>query len=379
MPQKGEAFVSLASDVAPPMYLPLTIAASCCEWGCVGAGPATDQKLLSEQDMSSLSRRRFVNAAAFAASVAGLPRSVCAAGYPSRPIRLVIPYGAGGSGDEIGRPWVERMSSQLGPTFVENIGGAGGAIGTTAVARDAPDGYSLLLGNGSTQVIIPLTTANPSYSVGDFRAIYRLISSALVFATHPSVPAANLKELIAYARVRPGTMSYGTPGIGTGNHLVGELFKQQAGGLDIVHVPYRGIAQATNDLVSGQISLVVAVMSVQLQQLSQAGKIRLLAVTPEKRLSGAPDIPTAIESGMPDLSYEGWFGLFAHKMTDDAIIDRIAQATRAAMADPAFQAVYRAQGMEPDSDSSPDKFQRIVDATTASLAPVIKSIGLKSL
>lgn len=329
--------------------------------------------------MPSLSRRRFVNAAAFAASVAGLPRSVCAAGYPSRPIRLVIPYGAGGSGDEIGRPWAERMSSQLGPTFVENIGGAGGAIGTTAVARDAPDGYSLLLGNGSTQVIIPLTTANPSYSLGDFRAIYRLISSALVFATHPSVPAANLKELIAYARVRPGTMSYGTPGIGTGNHLVGELFKQQAGGLDIVHVPYRGIAQATNDLVSGQISLIVAVMSVQLQQLSQAGKIRLLAVTPEKRLSGAPDIPTAIESGMPDLSYEGWFGLFAHKMTDDAIIDRIAQATRAAMADPAFQAVYRAQGMEPDSDSSPGKFQGIVDATTASLAPVIKSIGLKSL
>lgn len=271
------------------------------------------------------------------------------------------------------------MSSQLGPTFVENIGGAGGAIGTTAVARDAPDGYSLLLGNGSTQVIIPLTTANPGYSVGDFRAIYRLIRSALVFATHPSVPAANLKELIAYARARPGTMSYGTPGIGTGNHLVGELFKQQAGGLDIVHVPYRGIAQATNDLVSGQISLIVAVMSVQLQQLSQAGKIRLLAVTPEKRLSGAPDIPTAIESGMPDLSYEGWFGLFAHKMTDDAIIDRIAQATRAAMADPAFQAVYRAQGMEPDSDSSPDKFQGIVDATTASLAPVIESIGLKSL
>ena len=189
----------------------------------------------------------------------------------------------------------------------------------------------------------------------------------------------NLKELIAYAKTKPGTMSYGTPGIGTGNHLVGEMFKQQAGGLDIVHVPYRGIAQATNDLVAGQISLIIAVMSVQLLQLSEAGKIKLLAVTPEKRLSGAPDIPTAIESGMPDLSYEGWFGLFAHKMTDDAVIDRIAQATRTAMADPALQAAYRAQGMEPDSNSSPDKFQRIVDATTASLAPVIKSIGLKSL
>ncbi|HEX9211065.1 MAG TPA: tripartite tricarboxylate transporter substrate binding protein [Bradyrhizobium sp.] len=326
--------------------------------------------------MPSLSRRQFVNAAAFAATLAGIPRSGGAADYPSRPVRLVIPYAAGGSGDQIGRPWVERMSSQLGPTFVENIGGAGGAIGTTAVARAEPDGYSLLLGNGSTQVIIPLTTPNPAYSIGDFRAIYRLINSALVFAVHPSVPATNLRDLIAFARINPGTLSYGTPGIGTGNHLVGELFKQQAGALDIVHVPYKGISQATNDLVSGQISLVVAVMSVQLQQLSRAGKIRLLAVTTDRRLSGAPDIPTAIESGMPDLRYEGWFGLFAPKMTEDAIIDRIAQATRAAMADPALQANYRSQGMEPDSDSSPDKFQRIVDATVASLAPVIKSIGL---
>ena len=169
------------------------------------------------------------------------------------------------------------------------------------------------------------------------------------------------------------------PGIGTGNHLVGELFKQQAGGLDIVHVPYRGVAQATNDLVSGQISLVIAVMSDQLQQLSRAGKVRLLAVTTDRRLNGAPEIPTAIESGMPDLSYEGWFGLFAPKNTDDAIIDRIADATRVAMADPVLQANYRAQGMEPDSDSSPEKFQRVVDATSASLAPVIKSIGLQAL
>ena len=329
--------------------------------------------------MPSLSRRQFVNAAAFAATLAGIPGSGRAADYPSRPIRLVIPYAAGGSGDQIGRPWAERMSSQLGPTFVENIGGAGGAIGTTAVARDEPDGHSLLLGNGSTQVIIPLTTPNPAYSIGDFRAIYRLINSALVFAIHPSVPATNLRDLIAFARINPGTLSYGTPGIGTGNHLVGELFKQQAGALDIVHVPYRGISQATNDLVSGQISLIVAVMSVQLQQLNRAGKIRLLAVTTDRRLSGAPDIPTTMESGMPDLRYEGWFGLFAPKMTEDAIIDRIAQATRAAMADPELQAHYRAQGMEPDNDSSPDEFQRIVDATSTSLASVIKSIGLKSL
>ncbi|UQR60968.1 tripartite tricarboxylate transporter substrate binding protein [Bradyrhizobium sp. C-145] len=329
--------------------------------------------------MPSFSRRRFVSALSGAAALATIPRSGQAADYPSRPIRLVIPYGAGGSGDQIGRPWVDKMSTLLGPTFVDYIGGAGGAIGTAAVAREEPDGYSLLLGNGSTQVIIPLTSANPGYSVGDFRAIYRLINSALVFAVHPSLPAANLRELIAYAKDNPGKLSYGTPGVATGNHLVGESFKHHAGALDIVHVPYRGIAQATNDLVSGQISLVIAVMSVQLQQLSQAGKIRLLAVTTERRLSGAPDIPTAVESGMPDLRYGGWFGLFAPKRTDDAIIDRIAQATRLAMADATLLANYRAQGMEPDAASSPEKFQRIVEATTASLAPVIKSIGLNQL
>ncbi|MET4120121.1 tripartite-type tricarboxylate transporter receptor subunit TctC [Bradyrhizobium sp. JR1.5] len=329
--------------------------------------------------MASFTRRQFVHALTSAAALPALPRSGQAADYPSRPIRLVIPYGPGGSGDQIARPWVDRMPSLLGPTFVEYIGGAGGAIGTAAVAREEPDGYSLLLGNGSTQVIIPMTSANPGYSVADFRAIYRLINSALVFAVNPSVPAANLRELIAYAKANPGKLSYGTPGIATGNHLVGESFKQQAGALDIVHVPYRGIAQATNDLVSGQISLVIAVMSVQLQQLAQAGKVRLLAVTTETRLSGAPEIPTAVESGMPGIRYEGWFGLFAPKDTDDAIIDRIAQATRLAMAEPALLAGYRAQGMEPDNDSSPDKFQRIVEATSASLAPLIKSIGLSNL
>ncbi|MET4045723.1 tripartite tricarboxylate transporter substrate binding protein [Bradyrhizobium sp. RT6a] len=329
--------------------------------------------------MASFTRRQFVRALTSAAALAALPRNGQAADYPSRPIRLVIPYGAGGSGDQIARPWVDRMPSLLGPTFVEYIGGAGGAIGSAAVAREVPDGYSLLLGNGSTQVIIPMTSANPGYSVGDFRAIYRLINSALVFAINPSVPAASLRELITYAKANPGKLSYGTPGIATGNHLVGEAFKQQAGALDIVHVPYRGIAQATNDLVSGQISLVIAVMSVQLQQLAQAGKVRLLAVTTETRLSGAPEIPTAVESGMPGIRYEGWFGLFAPKDTDDAIIGRIAQATRLAMADTALLASYRAQGMEPDNDSGPDKFQRIVEATSASLAPLIKSIGLSNL
>ncbi|WP_026311935.1 Bug family tripartite tricarboxylate transporter substrate binding protein [Bradyrhizobium huanghuaihaiense] len=327
--------------------------------------------------MSSYSRRHFVHALPAAAVLAAIPRIGQTADYPSRPIRLVIPYGAGGSGDQIGRPWAEKMSSLLGPVFIENITGAGGAIGTAAVAREKPDGYSLLLGNDSTQAAIPLLAQNPSYAMADFRAICRLITSALVFVVHPSVPVTNLPELIAYAKANPGKLSYGTPGIGSGNHLVGEAFKLQAGGLDIVHVPYRGIAQASNDLLAGQIPLIIAVMSVQLQQWREAGKIRMIAVATEKRLSVAPDIPTAIESGMPGLRYDGWFGLFAPRQTDDAIIDRIAQATRMAMADKAMQANYRAEGMEPDSDSKPAEFQRLVEATSASLAGMIKSIGLE--
>ena len=194
------------------------------------------------------------------------------------------------------------------------------------------------------------------------------------------MPATNLRELIAYAKANPGKLSYGTPGIGTGNHLVGEAFKQQAGGLDMVHVPYRGIAQASNDLArwpdpahhrrdvrcncsSGR----------GRQGPDDRGHQRKAA---ERR---AAISRPAVESGLPGLRYEGWFGIFAPKQTDDAIIDRIAQATRSRCPIQALQANYRAQGIEPDSDSTPTKFQRIVDATSASLALVIKSIGLENL
>jgi tripartite-type tricarboxylate transporter receptor subunit TctC len=270
------------------------------------------------------------------------------------------------------------MATLLGPTYIENIGGAGGALGCSVVAQSAPDGYSLLLGNGSTQVMIPLASAHPAYdTVRDFQAIYRLITSTLAFAVHPLLPVNDLQGLVAYAKANPGNLSYGTPGVGTGNHLLGEMFKQQSGALDMVHIPYRGMGPATNDLLGGQIRLMIAVVSGPLLQLNQTGQLRILAVTSEKRLNGAPRVPTVFESGMPDLGYAGWFGLFAPKATPDAIVDRIAEATRSAMADPALQETYRAQGLAPDINSSPDKFQRLVEDELSRLAPVIKSIGLK--
>ncbi len=312
-------------------------------------------------------------------ALAAWPGCAVADDYPSRPIKLVIPYTAGAAGDQIGRPWADRMGSLLGPIYVENIGGAGGAIGSAAVAQSAPDGYSILLGNGSTQVMIPLSSPQPAYdTVRDFRAIYRLISSTLAFAVHPSLPVKDLQELIAFAKAHPGKLSYGTPGVGTGNHLVGEMFRLQSGlAADVVHIPYRGMSPATNDLVSGQISAVIAVVSSQILQLHLAGKLRLIAVTSEQRLSGAPEIPTVAESGMPGLKYAGWFGLFAPRATPDTIVERIAAATRTAMADPHLQESYRSQGLEPDIDSGPDKFQRLVEDELVRLAPIVRSTGLK--
>jgi tripartite-type tricarboxylate transporter receptor subunit TctC len=313
--------------------------------------------------------------AAGAAALIALPRDARADDYPTRPIRLVIPYAAGASGDQIGRPWVGKMTSLLGSTYVENIGGAGGAVGCLAVAQSAPDGYSLLLGNVSTHVMIPLASVRPAYdAVRDFRAIYRLITSALAFAVHPSLPVKNLQELAAFAQANPGKLSYGTPGAGTGNHLVGEIFKQRGGAPDIVHLPYRGMGPAISDLIGGQIPLAISVVSAPLLEMHQSGKLRILAVTSDRRLSGAPDIPTVVESGMPDLRYAGWFGLFAPRATPGAIIDRIAEATRMAMSDPALQEAYRSQGLEPDTDSSPDKFQRLIEEELIRLAPVIGAI-----
>ncbi|WP_177237088.1 tripartite tricarboxylate transporter substrate binding protein [Bradyrhizobium sp. Rc3b] len=329
--------------------------------------------------MSPLSRRELFDMAARITALAAWPGCAAADDYPSRPIKLVIPYTAGAAGDQIGRPWADRMGSLLGPIYVENIGGAGGAIGSAAVAQSAPDGYSILLGNGSTQVMIPLSSPQPAYdTVRDFRAIYRLITSTLAFAVHPSLPVKDLQELIAFAKAHPGKLSYGTPGVGTGNHLVGEMFRLQSGlAADVVHVPYRGMSPATNDLVSNQISAVIAVVSSQILQLHLAGKLRLIAVTSEQRLSGAPEIPTVAESGMPGLNYAGWFGLFAPRATPDTIVERIAAATRTAMADPQLQESYRSQGLEPDIDSGPDKFQRLVEDELVRLAPIVRSTGLK--
>ena len=298
--------------------------------------------------------------------------------YPDRPIRLVIPYPPGGVNDAIGRPWAEKMRSTLGTVVVENIGGAGGMLGATAVVRAPPDGYTILLTNNSILVVNPIASTRKLYDpMKDFEPIAVLIVNCLALAVHPSVPVRTLKELIEYAKSNPGKLSYGSAGIGTGNHLTGELFKSLTGTADIVHVPYRGAGPAMTDLISGQIPMAVVVVTGQVIGLHASGKLRMLAVTGERRLAAAPDVPTAVEAGVPGMISQGFQGLFAPAGTPAPIIEQISQATRVAMADDDMQRMMIASGFEPQRNSTPDQARRFVAAEITRWAPIIKSLGLK--
>jgi tripartite-type tricarboxylate transporter receptor subunit TctC len=316
--------------------------------------------------LSALSARALAPRSAFAQSR-----------YPERPIRFVVPYPPGGVYDAVGRPWAEKMKSVLGAVVVENMGGAGGALGTAAVARAQPDGYTILLGSPLINLINSIAVSRPLFDPKDLDPISILATSTFGIAVHPSVPAQNLNELIAYAKANPGKLSYGTAGVGSPNHLSGEMLKWLAGAPGIVQVPYRGMGPALTDAIGGQIPMVMATVTSQVLDLHRTGKLRILAVTTPARLAAAPDIPTAAESGVPKMIALQVIGLFAPTGTPKAIIEQIAQATRSAMADPDYRQRLVASGFEPPADMSPQKMRQVNEEEFARWTPVIKSIGLK--
>jgi tripartite-type tricarboxylate transporter receptor subunit TctC len=299
--------------------------------------------------------------------------------YPERPIRLVIPFPPGGVNDAVGRPWADKMKPLLGGTVVvENMGGAGGALGATAVARAQPDGYTLLLGSGGTQVIIPIATSRPQYDpVKEFDPIFILGVTAVAIAVHPSLPVTSLKELVDYAKSNPAKLSYGSAGTGTMTHLTGELLKSLTGLQGVIHVPYRGAGPALTDAVSGHIPIITPNVTGQVLELHRSGRLRILAVTTATRVAAAPDIPTAVEAGLPGMISQNFIGLFAPMGTPKAIIEQIYAVTRTALADRDFQQMFIASGFEPFLDSSPAKARRFLDEEIVRWTPVIKSIGLR--
>jgi tripartite-type tricarboxylate transporter receptor subunit TctC len=326
-------------------------------------------------------RRREVLGLGLAALSAPLvipPRARAQAKYPERPIRLVIPFPPGGVNDAVGRPWADKMKSYLGTVVVENVGGAGGAVGALAVARAQPDGYTLLLGSGGTQVIIPIASSQPQYDpVKAFETISLLGITAVCIAVHPSVPAQTLQELIAYAKANPGKLSYGSAGSGTMTHLTGELFKVLSGTPDIVHIPYRGAGPALTDTISGHIPMITPNVTGQVIELNKTGKLRILAVTTPTRVAAAPDIPTAIEAGLPNMISQNFVALFAPAGTPRPIIEQVAQATRSGLSDRELQQLFHAAAFEPRPDSGPEHARRFLDDEVARWSPIIKSIGLK--
>ena len=343
--------------------------------------------------------------------------------YPARPIRLVIPSVPAGVHDVIGRIWAERVKPQLGTIVVDNRGGGGGLIGANDVAHSPPDGYSILLGSTSTHVLLTPVMANPPYDpVKDFAAVAVFAYSSTSVVINPSVPVRTLKELIDYAKANPGKLSYGSAGNGSITNLAGELFKLRAGGLDIVHVPYKGIGQGVTDLIGGQIPMFSANATAQILDLHRAGKVHILSVNSQTRIRSAPDIPTSIEAGLPGMVAQTTFGIFAPAgrsgqvrilattgpkrdaaapdvptiaeagvpgydvtawqalfvpaKTPPEIVRKISADTTASLAEPAIKDKLAANGYVSEG-SSPEALEKLLKSEIAKWSAVIKSVGIK--
>jgi tripartite-type tricarboxylate transporter receptor subunit TctC len=324
-----------------------------------------------------LSRRQLLRLTANAAALPVASRIARAQSYPTKPIRLVVPFAPGGAFDTIGRPFAEKIRPFLGTVIVENIGGGGSSLGATAVARARPDGYTILLGGTQSHIIEAVMKSRPQYDpIKDLDPIANVAVTTFAIAVHPAVPARNLQELVDYAKANRGKVSFGSAGTGTLNHLAGESLKLLAG-LDLIHVPYRGAGPALTDLIAGQIPMIIPAMTGPVLEFHRSGKLRILAVISPSRLVGVPELPTAVEQGYPSLIAQQFIGLLAPAKTPKPIIEQLAQATRTTLADREYQQMLIESGFEPDPDSSPDKFRRLLEGDIARWTPIVNAIGLK--
>ncbi len=297
--------------------------------------------------------------------------------YPSRPIRLIVPFSSGGVADTSARVVAERLSARLGQqVLVENRAGASGNIGSQQVAQAAPDGHTLLLGFDGTMVINPWVFSKiPFDTLKDFAPVTKLGDATLIMVAHPSVPVKNMKELIALAKAKPGTLSYGTSGTGGTPHLAGELLNQRAG-ITLTHIPYKGGGQAVGDVVGGQIPLVYTAIA-SAQQHVKSGRVNALGVSGAKRSSALPDVPTFAESGLDGFVVDSWVGIFAPAKTPRGIIDRLQRELAAILATPEVRERYAVLGIEPVGNT-PEQFGEQVRADLAKWEKVVKQANIKA-
>jgi tripartite-type tricarboxylate transporter receptor subunit TctC len=311
---------------------------------------------------------------AVAVGAVALPGTSLAQGYPSKPIRLIVPYPPGGPTDFVGRAVAQKLSESLGQqVVVDNRAGAASVIGTEIAARAVPDGYTLGFGTGGGLTVAPLTIKTPYDPLKDFAPVAQLVISPQVVVAHPSVKANNMKELIALAKERPGTINYASVGTGSPNHLGGELLRFTTG-IDIVHVPYKGTSPAITDLIAGQVQIMFSSMPTVLAH-TKTGKLRLLATGGSRRTAAIPDTPTVAET-LPGFEVVTWYGIFAPTKTPPDIIRKLNGEIVRIMRQQDIRDRFEAQGLEPQS-STPQELGEYMRREHDKWSKVIRAAGIK--
>jgi tripartite-type tricarboxylate transporter receptor subunit TctC len=319
-------------------------------------------------------RRRFMRLAAGAVALPAALSAARAQAYPSRPVRLTVPFPAGGPNDVFARLIGQWLTEHLGQPFViDNRPGAGGTIGTEAVVKAAPDGYTLLVVNSNHAVNATLYEKLNFNFIRDIAPVATIVLLPHILVLNPAVPARSLSELIAYAKANPSKLNYASVGNGSTPHVAGELFKMMAG-VDLVHVPYRGAAPALTDLISGQVQAAFIVPSAVLEHI-RAGRLRGVAVTSTNRLDALPDIPT-VNSLVPGYEALAWFGIGAPQNTPPEIIDVLNKSINAALADPKVKATLVDLGGSVIT-LSPSAFGKLIVEDTEKWARVIRGANIK--
>jgi len=319
-------------------------------------------------------RRRALVAATLA--LAPGPRAFAQAPWPSKPIRFILPFPPGGGTDILGRLIAERLGARLGqPVVIENRGGAGGNVGAEAAAKSAPDGYTIVLVAPSLAISPSLYSKLPYDPIKDFAPVSLVATVPNVMVTNPAVPAKSLAEFIALARTKPGAMNFGSGGSGTSNHLAGELFNIVAG-VKLVHVPYKGVNLAMNDVLSGQIQLVVIGIPAAAPHI-KAGRLRALAVIDSKRAAALPWVPTVAEAGLAGFEVTTWYGVLAPAGTPRPIIARLNSELVQVMRAPELDAKLAAIATEPVT-STPEAFGTLIRGEIEKWGEVVREAGLKA-
>jgi len=327
-----------------------------------------------------LTRAKFSIAAALALLAAAGTACAQSGPYPNRPVRVVVPFPAGGGIDIVMRPVNEKLSAALGQPFVVDIRpGADGMIGTQMVAKSPADGYTLLAASTGPLVINPalnpvLKLAMPYDTLRDFEPITQLVVQPMCLMVHPSLPVKSVKELVAFAKARPGELNYASAGIGNASHLAAEMFKTETG-TRLVHVPYKGATLAQVDLVSGQVHMIIISIPVMLTHL-RSGRLRALAVGSEERVAVLPDVPTMREAGLPRFNANSWYGFFAPAGTPKEIVARLNAETARALRSPEIREGLAAQGAD-TVGSGVEAFTAHIKAELAKWRRAVQDAGIK--